>query len=163
MHDIVYFPIVSMNDEKALFFEALEVFGKDFPIAKYPNTQHLLNNLMKEMRIMEFDAKNHILRARPRQLESNLQPLKKMKSSSFASGHTLWAYLHAYTFAELVPSKRTEFLDLAYQIGFSREILGVHYPSDEEASRKLAHQMLMQMWEKEEFKKDFHAAKSEWE
>jgi len=46
---------------------------------------------------------------------------------------------------------------------FSIEVLGVHYPSDEEAARKLAHQMLTKMWEKAAFKKDFQTAKAEWE
>ena len=115
------------------------------------------------MRIMEFTAKNKILRARPRQLSSELKPLKKMNSSSFASGHTLWAYLQAYIFSELIPEKRKEFLDLAYKIGYSREILGVHYPSDEEASRILAHKMLTLMLENQDFQTDFYKAKKEWE
>lgn len=162
MHDIVYFPILGMKNDDHLFFELYEVLGKEIDISKYPKTQNIMNNIMKEMRVTEFTAKNKFLRARPRQLESKLTPLKKMSSSSFASGHTLWAYMQAYLFSELIPEKKSEFLKLAYDIGFSREILGVHYPSDEEASRKLAHQLLLKMWEKEEFKYDFIGAKSEW-
>jgi len=163
LHDIVYFPIIGMRDEQELFFEAYELLGTDFNHESYPKTQQLLHNIMKEMRIMEFTAKNHILRARPRQLEANLTPLKKMSSSSFASGHTLWAYMQAYLWGELLPDKREAFIDLAYEIGFSREILGVHYPSDEEVSRKLAHQLLTEIWKNPNFKKDFQAAKKEWE
>jgi len=163
MHDIVYIPLIGMRNEEHLFFEAYEIFGPGFDIKSYPKTKKLLHNIMKEMRIAEFTAKNHFLRARPRQLESDLQPLKKMKSSSFASGHTLWAYMQAYLMAELIPGKRTEFLELAYQIGFSREVLGVHYPSDEEASRKFAHQLLEKMWTKPAFIKDFSKAKLEWQ
>jgi len=85
-----------------------------------------------------------------------------MKTASFASGHTLWAYMQAYLMGALIPEKRNEFLELAYEIGFSREILGVHYPSDEEASRKLAHQLLEQMWEKPAFIFDFYQAQLEW-
>jgi len=151
-----------MKDEDELFFEAYEVFGNQFDTKEYPKTKKLLNNIMREMRIAEFTAKNHFLRARPRQLESQLKPLKKMSSSSFASGHTLWAYMQAYLMGALIPEKRDEFLDLAYNIGFSREILGVHYPSDEEASRKFAHQLLLKMWEKPKFMQDFHDAQLEW-
>lgn len=163
MHEIIYIPLPGMKSEKHLFFEAYEIFGTQFNPKEYPKTKKLLNNIMKEMRIAEFTAKNHFLRARPRQLEANLQPLKKMSSSSFASGHTLWAYMQAYLMGALVPEKRSEFLDLAYKIGFSREVLGVHYPSDEEASRKLAHQLLLKMWEKPEFINDFKYAQLEWE
>jgi len=161
-HDIVYFPIPGMKKDAHLFFEAYQIFGKHFNTKDFPKTAKLLHNMMKEMRITEFTAKNKILRARPRQLESKLQPLKKMSSSSFASGHTLWAYLQAYLFAELAPAKREAFLQLAFDIGFTREVLGVHYPSDEEASRKLAHSLLDEMWDKPSFKKDFNMAKLEW-
>jgi len=166
MHEIIYVPLIGMRNEEHLFFEAYEIFNTPtapFNPAAYPKTKQLLHNVMKEMRIAEFRAKNHFLRARPRQLEPKLQPLKKMKSASYASGHTLWAYMQAYVFAALIPEKRNEFLDLAYQIGFSREVLGVHYPSDEEASRKLAHQLLKQMWAKPNFINDFHAAQLEWQ
>lgn len=162
MHDIVYFPLPGLKNTNDLFFEVFEVLGTDFNPEDYPHTKDLLHNLMKDMRIMEFKAKNHFLRARPRQLSAKLQPLKKMESSSFASGHTLWAYLQAYALAELIPSKRAQFLDLAYRIGFSREVLGVHYPSDEETSRVLAHKMLSSMWKKENFKQDFSRAMLEW-
>lgn len=162
MHEIIYFPLPGSKTIEDLFFEVFEVMGSDLDPERYPYTEKLLHNLMKDMRIMEFEAKNNFLRARPRQLSSALQPLKKMQSSSFASGHTLWAYLHAYTLAELIPSKRNEFMDLAYRIGFSREVLGVHYPSDEEASRVLAHTMLSEMWNTEKFKGDFSRALVEW-
>lgn len=162
IHDIVYFPIVGMKSDAHLFFEAYEIFGSDFDPKQYPKTKQLLHNIMKDMRIMEFAAKNQILRPRPRQLETRLTPLKKMKSSSFASGHTLWAYLQGYIFASLVPTNGKEFLDLAFKIGYTREILGVHYPSDEEAARVLAHRMLTRMWEIDSFKKDFLSAQSEW-
>ncbi len=162
LHEVVYFPLMVMNSDEDLFCEAYEIFGSDFNPSTYPKTKKLLKNIMKEMRIMEFTAKNHFLRARPRQLEPELKPLKKMNTSSFASGHTLWAYMQAYVWAELIPAKRKEFLELAYQIGFSREILGVHYPSDEETARKLAHQLLTLMWDHQDFKNDFQQAKMEW-
>ena len=161
-NEIVYIPFLGMNNAEHLFFEGTYVMGATCTAENYPATQKLLDNVMKDMRIMEFTAKNHFLRARPRQLSTALKPLVKMSTPSFASGHTLWAYLHAYIWAELIPTKRQAFLDLAYEIGFSREILGVHYPSDEEASRNLSYQMLDSMWKTARFQKDFEAAKAEW-
>lgn len=163
LHEIGYFPVVGMKSDKDLFVEAFEIFGKEFDPDNYPETRKLLHEIMKEMRVMEFAAKNTILRPRPRQLESKLKPLKKMKSSSFASGHTLWAYMHAFIFASLVPEKETEFIDLAYKIGYTREILGVHYPSDEEAARNLAHSLLNLMWENAEFQNQLKLAALEWD
>jgi acid phosphatase (class A) len=146
-----------------LFYECQQVMGEDCTAENYPKTSKLLQGVMNDMRIMEFAVKYRLLRARPYQLEPKLEPTTRMGSPSFASGHTLWAYIQAYTFSELLPEKRQDYLDLAYQIGLSREIMGVHYPSDEEAARQLAHRMLLLMWHTESFQKDFQAAKVEWE
>lgn len=161
LHDIVHVPLIKRN-ESDLMYLCSTVIGRDITGKTNPETVKLLNNIMKEMRIIEFSAKNHFLRARPRQLESRLAPLQEMNTSSFASGHTLWAYLQAYILAELIPDKADAFLQLAFEIGFSRELLGVHYPSDEEASRKLAHRMLQKMWKTKSFQRDFKSAKEEW-
>jgi acid phosphatase (class A) len=136
--------------------------GEEFNAENSPYTLKLLKGIMNDMRLMEFSVKYHRLRARPYQLEPRLQALSKIKSPSFASGHTLWAYLQALTLSELIPAKRNEFLNLAYEIGLSREIMGVHYPSDEEASRKLAHEMINLMWQNEDFQRDLQNARQEW-
>lgn len=145
-----------------LMFEGKEVLGDDCTANKYPATFKLLQGVTADMRIMEFTVKYHLLRARPYVLEPKLKPLQIMGSPSFASGHTLWAYIQAFTWSELVPTKRSEFLELAYEIGESREIMGIHYPSDEEAARVLAHRMLMAMWSNPNFQEDLMAAKAEW-
>ena len=106
MHPIGYFPLDGMKNEEHLFFEAYEIFGPQFNREIYPKTEMLLHHIMREMRITEFTAKNYFLRARPRQLESNLEPLKRMSSSSYASGHTLWAYMQAYIMGTLIPEKK---------------------------------------------------------
>ncbi|MFK8164247.1 MAG: hypothetical protein AB8H12_17510, partial [Lewinella sp.] len=71
-------------------------------------------------------------------------------------------YIQAYTFSELMPERRKAFLNIAYELGESREIMGVHYPSDEEVARQLAHRMLMLMWHTGKFQKDFALAQEEW-
>ena len=161
-NNIVYVPIPTMKGNDDLFFEGQYIMGENCTAENYPATKVLLKNIMKEQRIMEFTAKNHFLRARPRQLSKELEPLVKMNNSSFASGHTLWAYLQAYVWAELIPEKRTDFLELAYKIGFSRELMGVHYPSDEEAARQLSYKMLELMWKTEKFQKHLEEAQAEW-
>lgn len=145
-----------------LFFEGREVIGAHCTASQYPQTAKLLQGVMNDMRLMEFAVKYRLLRARPYQLEPQLEPLKRIGSPSFASGHTLWAYIQAYTWAELIPEKRVAFLDLAFNIGVSREIMGVHYPSDEEYARLLAHRMLLLMWHTAKFQQDFAAAQAEW-
>lgn len=145
-----------------LFYEGRTVIGEKCTPENYPHTAKLLKGITKDMRIMEFTVKYHLLRARPYHLEPKLEPLARMASPAFASGHTLWAYIHAFTWSELVPGKRVQFLKTAYEIGESREIMGIHYPSDEEAARVLAHKMLLAMLRNDNFKEDLAKAKSEW-
>ena len=150
------------KNARDLMFEGREVLGQQCTAENYPATFTLLQGVTKDMRIMEFTVKYHLLRARPYVLETKLQPLAIMGSPSFASGHTLWAYIQAFTWSELLPDKRQQFLDLAYEIGESREIMGIHYPSDEEAARVLAHSMLKAMWSNPKFQDDLKTAKAEW-
>ena len=146
-----------------LFYEGRTAIGDHCTPENYPHTMKLLEGITKDMRIMEFAVKYHLLRARPYHLEPRLEPLALISSPSFASGHTLWAYIHAFTWSELVPEKRADFLALAYEVGESREIMGIHYPSDEEAARVLAHSMLVAMSKNASFKEDLAKAKAEWE
>ena len=162
INEIVYVPFLTGGDDD-LFYLCTSVMGANATAKNHPHTKKLLRNIMKECRIVEFTAKNHFMRARPRQLEKKLHPLKKIKTPSFASGHTLWAYLQAYILAELIPKKSKAFIDTAYEIGYSREVLGVHYPSDEEAARQLSYKIFEAMWMTEKFQKDFKLAKAEWE
>jgi len=145
-----------------LFFEYNEITNQNVKSSDYLKTRNLLAGVTRDMRIIEFTVKYHLLRARPYHLEPRLNAMAEMSSPSFASGHTLWAYIHAFTWSELLPELRKDFLNIAFEIGHSREIMGIHYPSDEEAARILAHQMLVFMNENPTFKKDLKAAKEEW-
>ena len=146
-----------------LFYEGKTVMGENTTAENYPATAKLLKGITKDMRLMEFTVKYHLLRPRPYHLEPKLEPLARISSPSFASGHTLWAYIQAFAWSELIPAKRQAFLDVAYEVGESREIMGIHYPSDEEAARILAHRMLSAMMQNPNFKADLKKAKLEWE
>lgn len=150
------------TNREHLFYVGRAVMGNQCAADHYPATTTLLEGITKDMRLMEFTVKYHLLRPRPYHLEPKLRPLATISSPSFASGHTLWAYIHAFIWSELIPAKRAEFLAVAYEVGESREIMGIHYPSDEEAARVLAHRMLADMWDNAKFKADFEAAKAEW-
>lgn len=147
---------------KDLFFEGRELMGESINAENLPKTAALLKGVMRDMRIMEFTIKYKLLRVRPYHLEPNLQPLAKINSPSFASGHTLWAFVQAFTWSEVVPEKHDQFIALAEEIRRSREIMGIHFPSDNEAARQVAYEMLQYYFQNDTFKKDLHAAKMEW-
>jgi len=145
-----------------LFFEGREITGGWCTAKNFPHISRLLQGIMQDMRIMEFTVKYRFLRPRPYHLEPRLEPLARINSPSFASGHTLWAFLQAYIWSEIIPGKRNNFIALAEEIRRSREIMGIHYPSDNEASRQIAYKMLSNYFKNEKFKKDLTEAVKEW-
>jgi acid phosphatase (class A) len=86
----------------------------------------------------------------------------KINSPSFPSGHTLWAFLQAFVWGEIIPEKQGDFIALAEEIRRSREIMGIHYPSDNETSRQIAYKMLQYYLKKDDFKNDLKEAIREW-
>jgi acid phosphatase (class A) len=69
--------------------------------------------------------------------------------------------VNAYLYSELIPEFATFFIKDAYDMAHSREIIGVHYPSDSESGRLLAYQLVKKLMGNEEFKKDLQAARAE--
>jgi acid phosphatase (class A) len=145
-----------------LFFEGRELMGENINAKSFPKVSKLMQGVMQDMRIMEFTIKYKLMRPRPYHLESKLQPLARIGSPSFCSGHTLWAFIQAFTWREIVPEKAKDFVALAEEIRRSREIMGIHYPSDNEASRLVAFKMLQYYLQNENFKKDLKDAVTEW-
>jgi acid phosphatase (class A) len=145
-----------------LFFEGRELMGDHLNANNFPRISKVLQGIMHDMRIMEFTIKYNQLRPRPYHLEPSIQPLAKMSSPAFVSGHTLWAYLQAFTWSEIIPEKRKQFIALAEEIRRSREIMGIHYPSDNEAARQVAFRMFQAYFAKETFQTDLSEAIAEW-
>lgn len=168
--DIGYWPPINQvpthpsyaKNLKDLFFEGRELMGDNINASNFPKVAKLLQGVMRDMRVMEFTVKYKMLRPRPYHLEPRLEPLTKINSPSFASGHTLWAFVQAFTWSEVAPAKRKDFIGLAEEIRRSREIMGIHYPSDNEASRQLAFKMMQCYWQNETFKRDLAEAITEW-
>lgn len=169
--DIGYLPHLNLltnhpqhNDQlKDLFFEGRTILGYWCSVENFPRLGLLLKNAMLDMRVIEFSVKYTHLRPRPYHLEPRLQPMARMQSPSFASGHTLWAFLQAYLWSEIVPTKRAAFLELAEEIRQSREIMGIHYPSDNETARILSYKMITLFMKNKKFAQDLRNAKTEWQ
>lgn len=170
LSNIGYWPQVSFvanhpsykESLESLFIEGREILGENANAENFPKIARLLHGVMQDMRIMEFTVKYRLLRPRPYHLEPKLEPMARINSPSFASGHTLWAFIQAYTWAEIIPEKRNEFINLAEEIRRSREIMGLHYPSDNEAARQLSYKMFQAYFENDKFRADLEEAKTEW-
>jgi acid phosphatase (class A) len=168
--NIGYWPSVNLipshqsyeQNLKDLFFEGRELMGENVRAENFPKIAKLLQGAMQDMRVMEFTIKYKLFRPRPYHLEPKLQPLTKINSPSFVSGHTLWAFIQAFTWAEVIPEKQNDFIGLAEEIRRSREIMGIHFPSDNEAARQVAYKMIQCYFENQTFQKDLKEAITEW-
>jgi acid phosphatase (class A) len=151
------------NENKKQLFYIADTIGSWYNYQNFPATTQLLLNCIQDIRVAEFRLKWNFKRPRPYHLEPKVQPLTRIKSPSFASGHTLWAYTEAYIFSEIIPEKRALFLQRADEVRWSRELLGIHYPSDNEASRLVGWYLLKYWHNNPQFKEDLAKAKEEWQ
>lgn len=149
------------ENRKQLFYIAGPV-GSWFNDQNFPAITQLLLNCIQDIRVTEFRLKRYFKRPRPYHLEPGLQPLARINSPSFPSGHTLWAFTEALVFSEIIPEKRELFIEMAEEVRWSRELMGIHYPSDNEASRILAWHLLLYWHNSPQFVADLEKAKIEW-
>jgi acid phosphatase (class A) len=99
---------------------------------------------------------------RPYVLEPELRNLEETNWAAYPSGHAANSYINAFIYQELAPQFADIFIKDAYDMAHSREIIGVHYPSDSESSRVFAAQFISKLFDNEEFRKDFEKVKQEW-
>lgn len=126
-----------------------------------PLTAQLVANVWKDAEYYIWKYKNFFVRIRPYKLEPKLQNLEETNWAAYPSGHATNSYVNAYLYSELLPEFSSFFIKDAYDMAHSREIIGVHYPSDSESGRLLAYQLVKKLLTNEDFKKDFAAAKAE--
>lgn len=150
------------DENRNQLFYIADTTGKQYNYKDHPATTQLLLNCIQDIRVTEFRLKWHFKRPRPYHLEPKLLPLTRIKSPSFASGHTLWAFAEAYIFSELIPDGRAAFLAKADEVRWSRELMGIHYPSDNEAARIISWCLLNYWMNNSHFKTDLAKAKEEW-
>lgn len=101
------------------------------------------------------------MRIRPYKLETKLENKEETNWAAYPSGHATNSYMNAFLFASLIPEFTDFFMKDAYDMAHSREIIGVHYPSDSESGRQLAFEVLQELKKSEQFRKDWNAAKEE--
>ena len=135
--------------------------GTWFNADSLPLTAVLAANVWKDAEYIIWKYKNYFIRIRPYKLEPALQNLEETNWAAYPSGHATNSYVNAYLYSELLPEFSSFFMKDAYDMAHSREILGVHYPSDSESGRVLAWQLVKRLLSNEKFKKDFTAAKEE--
>ena len=136
--------------------------GSWFNPQDLPLTADLMAHVWRDASYFIWGFKYKYLRVRPYVLEPALENLEETNWAAYPSGHAANSYINAYIYQELSPEFADVFLKDAYDMAHSREIIGVHYPTDSEASRILARQFVNKLFQNENFLKDFDQVKLEW-
>lgn len=137
--------------------------GPWFRREELPITTELLSKVVHDAMVYIVEFKLQYARPRPYVLEPSLKVAQPLPHGAFPSGHSFGSYVNAEVLARLAPDRKVELMDAAHEFAWSRELLGVHYPSDSEAGRVLAADFVKSLFENKQFAKDFRAVKDEWE
>jgi len=151
------------DDEEEDMFVFKTVFGTGFTPEALPVTAALGAHVKNEQSVLGNQLKRYYQRPRPYQIDTTLHPVCALKTEhdSYPSGHSLTGYLEAFTLASIVPERRTEILARADDYAHNRLVCGVHYPSDIEASRRVAYAVFGYMLATPRFQRDLAAAREE--
>jgi len=150
------------EDHESLFLYQ-NVLGAGFNADALPVTAELGKHVKNEQSVAGSALKAEFSRPRPYQTDKTLHPVCALTSvpNSYPSGHALTGYLEGLTLAEIVPEKRDAILVRADDYAHNRLVCGVHYPSDVEASRRVAYVVFGYMLATPKFQHDLAEAKAE--
>ncbi|MBC7873960.1 MAG: phosphatase PAP2 family protein [Ferruginibacter sp.] len=146
---------------QGVLFHMGRSIGTWFNADSLPLMAKLIANVWMDGLYYIWTYKNYFLRIRPYILETKLKNTEQTNWAAYPSGHATSSYINAYLFSELIPEFSSFFIKDAYDMAHSREIIGVHFPSDSESGRVLAYQLVQRLLTNEAFKKDFSAVKEE--
>jgi acid phosphatase (class A) len=136
--------------------------GSWFNPETMPVTADFMANVWRDASYFIWSLKFKYARIRPYVIEPTLKNLEQTDWAAYPSGHASNSYVNAFIYSELAPEFTDFFIKDAYDMAHSREIIGVHYPSDSESGRIFARQFVNMLFKNEKFQKDFARVKEEW-
>lgn len=150
------------EDEEDIFVYRT-VLGPGFTPENLPLTAELGDHVKNEQSVAGGILKAYFERPRPYQVDRTLHPVCALTEvhNSYPSGHSLTGYLEALTLAELLPADRSAILARADEYAHNRLVCGVHYPTDTEASRRVAYVVFGYMLGMPKFQKDLATVRAE--
>ena len=143
-----------------LFFVGRDL-GEWFAPETLPKTADLMARVQSDATYYIWAFKYRYDRLRPYDLDTRIEKLETPNFPAYPSAHSGNSWVAAYVFSELLPEQRDVFERGAAEMAFSREILGVHFPSDSTSGRALARQIVDRLKTVPAFQKDAEAARGE--
>jgi acid phosphatase (class A) len=115
-----------------------EAAGRD--LSGLPATMALLTTIQQEVERVADAGKLYFARPRPYMIDPGLPNCARGKASrkSYPSGHASFGWSIGWALARLLPERAPTLLARAQDYALSRELCGVHYQSDLEASHAMA-------------------------
>lgn len=167
MADIYYNPRTKPEDSlyatyRSNLFHIGRSIGSWFNPKDLPVTADFMANVWRDASYFIWSLKFKYARIRPVFIDSDINNLQETDWAAYPSGHAANSYINAYLYQELAPEFADVFIKDAYDMAHSREILGVHYPSDSESARIFAREFVNKLFLNEKFLKDFKRVKKEW-
>lgn len=163
--NVYYDVFVKQGDEKYDSFQKnLFHIGRQLPWftpQNLPETAKMMTKVWSDGTYYFWALKFKYNRTRPYMLDNRVQNKDNTNFQAYPSGHASASYIAAYVYQELIPESKELFVKNAYEMAYSREILGVHFPSDAEAGRIFARQFVNELLKNEAFKHDFELAQKE--
>lgn len=150
------------NQYRKNLFHIGRSVGTWFNPNELPVTADFMAKVWQDASYFIWSLKYKYLRVRPNVLDADIHNLEETDWAAYPSGHAANSYINAFIYKQLAPEFSDAFLKDAYDMAHSREIIGVHFPSDSEASRIFARQFVNLLFQQESFKTDFQRVKEEW-
>lgn len=129
--DLIY---IVDNEPLQLFENFLQAKNLPFPHITFIDYYNILEQYI-------YALKYYFNRARPEQiapyynLDIDILYTDTHQTPSYPSGHTMYSELAAYIASEKYPEYKKDFFELSNYCGLGRILQGVHYPSDNAASK----------------------------
>jgi acid phosphatase (class A) len=127
-----------------------------------PVTADFMARVWQDASYFIWSLKFKYARIRPVVIDQRIKNLQETDWAAYPSGHASNSYINAYIYRELAPEFTDVFTKDAYDMAHSREIIGVHYPSDSESARMFARQFVNMLFANGKFLADFEKVKEEW-
>jgi acid phosphatase (class A) len=138
-HDRTPEQVATVKAQNSLsIFDFADLLGPAFTPKNCPQTDRFFKLLQQDEGYFAKLAKNHWQRPRPT-ASPGVHAVFPQGGWSYPSGHSTRATIYADLLAWTLPDHRDAFLERGREIGFGREIAGVHWPSDVLAGRMLGH------------------------
>ncbi len=126
----------AVADDDASVFRFLQGMGTETDPEKLPLTRAFFKRIGATQIQFINPSKQIWFRTRMSVVDTTINPLIEVpRSTAYPSGHATTATMFAIALSQMFPEKRDAFFKRADQFGHSRFVVGVHYPSDNEAAK----------------------------